>query len=133
MKSHYIYKITNTVNGKITGRPCSEVCKRMASKTHKGKIVSKETRSKMRISTIKRFATAPASEETRQKLRDAKNNSECVRGDNHPTAKLRESDVILIRKLASEGETCTALAKQFGVWPTAISKVVLRQRWAHVP
>jgi hypothetical protein len=45
-------------------------------------------------------------------------------GENHPNAKLTDTDVEEIRKLASEGVWQSELAKMFGVNPGHISKLV---------
>lgn len=57
---------------------------------------------------------------------------ESVRGEQVGSAKLTEQDVILIRKLAADGQFHKDLAEQFGVGRKAITKIVNRQRWKHV-
>jgi IS30 family transposase len=53
-------------------------------------------------------------------------------GEQLPQAKLTEADVVEIRRLAATLSN-TAIAKRYGVLPGAISRVVARKRWAHVP
>jgi group I intron endonuclease len=115
------------------GKPTSEEQKRVASKTHKGRIISKETKSKMRASAIKRFAQSPMSKESRQKISAARVGKPSEFGERHHSAKLKEVDVVLIRTLASDGVSYKALSDRFGVNPTQIGRIVKRQRWAHVP
>ena len=115
------------------GKPTSEKQKRVASETHKGRIISDETKNKMRVSAIKRFAQSPMSDETKKKLSISKIGKTSVSGETHPFAKLKETDVLLIRKLASEGIAYKVLADRFGVRSSTIGKVVKRQLWAHVP
>ena len=57
----------------------------------------------------------------------------CNKGEKHPKAKLTESDVLRIRSLAKEGVRNIDLAKGYGVGPGAISLIVLRKRWKHLP
>lgn len=53
-------------------------------------------------------------------------------GERNPRAKLTENDVRTIRRAAAEGVSQYALAAQYGVGQTAISRIVLRQSWRHV-
>jgi hypothetical protein len=47
-------------------------------------------------------------------------------------AKLTAADVVIVRELAAKGVTLRALAKEYGVSPTAISLIVSRKNWKHV-
>lgn len=51
-------------------------------------------------------------------------------GESHPNAKLTASDVVEIRRRASEGETQVSLARKFGVRQTNISLIVTREAWS---
>jgi group I intron endonuclease len=115
------------------GKHCSEEQKKIISARQKGRVVSEETKNKVRTSTIKRFAQSPMSKESRQKISVARIGKPSEFGEQHHAAKLKEADVILIRKLASEGISYKVLSDRFGVKPTQIGKIVKRQRWAHVP
>lgn len=53
-------------------------------------------------------------------------------GDRNANAKLKDSDVLEIRARAANGETLTAIAKDFAVYKGTISKIVLRHNWKHV-
>lgn len=114
------------------GKHISEKQKLILSEANKGKIVSEETKSKMRESTIKRFEQLPMSKESRQKISAARMGKPSEFGEKHHAAKLKETDVVLIRKLASKGISYNVLSERFGVKNTQICKIVKRQRWAHV-
>ena len=53
-------------------------------------------------------------------------------GENHPGAKLIEKDILIIRKLSSEGQSRISLAKRFGVSRTTISEIALFKSWKHL-
>ena len=55
-----------------------------------------------------------------------------AKGQMLPQTKLNPDKVREIRSRRAAGETCDALAKEFGVWPGIISAVALRQTWRHV-
>lgn len=55
-----------------------------------------------------------------------------ARGEDCGTSKLSESDVRIIRSLATS-MTQKKLAQRFGVRPSAICKVIRRKTWTHVP
>lgn len=55
------------------------------------------------------------------------------KGERVNTAKMTAGQVILVRKIASEGKTPTELAKSFGVTTATICKIVLRKTWKHLP
>lgn len=46
----------------------------------------------------------------------------------HPNRKLSDQDVSEIRQRRANGESCTFVARAFGINPTTVSKIVLRQR-----
>jgi hypothetical protein len=55
-----------------------------------------------------------------------------VKGTQNPASKLTEEQVMLIRELASYGNKQTLLAKDFGVLPKTVSRIVNRNTWAHI-
>lgn len=55
-----------------------------------------------------------------------------AKGEANGNAKLTEAAVIEIRARRAAGETTTALAREFGVSVTMISKIHLRRKWRHV-
>lgn len=55
-----------------------------------------------------------------------------ARGERSATAKLTEKQVKAIRQRAAAGETCSILAKAFGVSSPTISGIVRRKYWPHV-
>lgn len=53
-------------------------------------------------------------------------------GENHPFAKLSESDVLTMRRLSKDGITNRQLAKQFNVSIATVSYVKNRVWWKHI-
>jgi hypothetical protein len=65
---------------------------------------------------------------------DCRDKGRTARGERNRHARLSVSDVCAIRRRhASGGITKRALAKKFGVTPTAIAHIVKRKTWRHVP
>ncbi len=54
------------------------------------------------------------------------------RGEKHYRTKLTETDIREVRCRAKTGETQQALADDFDISQTAVSKIVRRMRWDHV-
>lgn len=56
------------------------------------------------------------------------------RGEQHHAARLLPAQVLAIRERAARGDTSQAqLAREFGISPAAVSDVVKRRRWQHLP
>lgn len=55
-----------------------------------------------------------------------------VKGEKNPNSKIKEDDVINIRKEISEGKRCTVLAREYGLSSTVIYKIRDRESWKHV-
>lgn len=55
------------------------------------------------------------------------------RGELHPRARLGVSQVSAIREAYHNGAICSALARQYGVSSMAISCIVTKMTWKHVP
>ena len=55
-----------------------------------------------------------------------------ARGEGHGSAKLNTTKVLEIRRLASEGLTKAAIARQFGVSQALVGYIIRREIWAHV-
>lgn len=53
-------------------------------------------------------------------------------GENNHCTQLTESQVLDIRRRCSEGDTQTALAREFGVTQANISRIVRRETWKHI-
>lgn len=53
-------------------------------------------------------------------------------GEKNSHAKLTEKDVLEIRKRLKNGESGSALAREYGVQKTAISRIKLRKSWSHL-
>jgi hypothetical protein len=54
------------------------------------------------------------------------------RGEDHYAARLTEELVREARRRSSEGESCAAIARAFGVKQAAVWDAVNRRSWAHV-
>ena len=59
--------------------------------------------------------------------------SETSRGEHNVKAKLSENDVIIIRRLNSQGTDYTWLADRFNVTRDTIYSICTRRSWKHVP
>jgi len=55
-----------------------------------------------------------------------------LRGERHPLAKFTEVQVIEIKRRLSNGEKCSHIAKELGVWHGAISHIKQGKRWGHL-
>lgn len=56
------------------------------------------------------------------------------RGERVASAKLRPAHVIAIRRRYDSGSvTLAVLAREYGIWPSAVYKIVARQSWKHLP
>lgn len=53
-------------------------------------------------------------------------------GTDHGMARLTDNKVRTIRHRRAAGETCTALAGEYGVSPVMISRIALRKAWTHI-
>jgi hypothetical protein len=54
------------------------------------------------------------------------------KGENHPSNKLKDSDILKIRELFSQGETQTAIAKTYNVSQVLIGRIVNKKAWNHI-
>lgn len=63
----------------------------------------------------------------------AKGRQKSVDGELNPRSKLANTDILTIRRLRAQGESLKALAEQFNVSMTTISRAALRKAWRHVP
>lgn len=54
------------------------------------------------------------------------------RGEKHPRARLRESDIRAIREMATTGKSRRAIAQQFGVTEEHANLIIRRGAWKHV-
>ncbi|WP_454199599.1 HNH endonuclease signature motif containing protein [Nocardia sp. Marseille-Q1738] len=71
-----------------------------------------------------RAHAGPRSEAMRQKA---------ARGSRHALAKLTEQDIPVIRNAHANGENQQSIADRYGVSQVAISAIVRRKTWTHVP
>lgn len=135
----------------LMGHPVSEESRKKMSESQKGKVGALNsfygrTHSEETIAQIKKTLTGKMSgeknpfygkhhsEESKKKL------SESLKGKNigvkagikHHNARLIESEVLEIRKLALEGYLHLELAKMFRVARQTITKIVNRRIWRHI-
>ena len=61
----------------------------------------------------------------------AKGRASCKKGEQNPTAKLREQDIREIRELAKEVEP-KYLGLYYGVTKEMIGQIIRRKAWAHL-
>lgn len=54
-------------------------------------------------------------------------------GEKNGKALIKADDIPVIRQLCAEGYSHTALARKFGVQPSAIDKIATRRTWRHIP
>lgn len=64
--------------------------------------------------------------------KDRKEKGRSAVGENAPTAKLTEKDVVLIKKLISKGATQRAIAKQFNVRHVTIGNIARGKTWRYL-
>lgn len=55
-----------------------------------------------------------------------------MRGVKNWCAKITEADVLMIRKLAIEGQTPTQISKSYPINDATVSKIIHKQIWSHV-
>lgn len=55
-----------------------------------------------------------------------------AKGDGHPKAKLVAEQVLEIRRRYANGETCTAIARDFPITIQAVHYIVTRRHWKHL-
>lgn len=54
------------------------------------------------------------------------------KGSDHPQSKLKESDILDIRKKRQEGMTLASIASEYGVYFSLIHKICTGEAWKHV-
>ena len=54
------------------------------------------------------------------------------RGERKKDSKLKGVDVLDIRSRCADGETQSSVGKLYGIAQTTVSKIINRQRWAHI-
>jgi hypothetical protein len=66
--------------------------------------------------------------------RKRKRRSNPLRGQRHQNSKLKDADVLAIRRLYSSGDfSQSRLGRMFNVSQTVISEVIRRETWTHLP
>jgi group I intron endonuclease len=122
-------------SGGMKGRKTPEETRRKISKAHSGekhhmygKHHSEETKRKISKAGKGRKHT----EESKRKIRLANTGRNI--GEKSGKAKLKECEVLEIRRLYSTGRiTQASLAKMFGVKPRTVGNITARKRWKYLP
>lgn len=68
----------------------------------------------------------------KQNIADKYERGRGLLGEKVPTAKLKEADILEIRRLAAMGLTNKSIAERYGVDRTNVSCIVLRKTWKHI-
>lgn len=56
------------------------------------------------------------------------------RGEQSPRSKLKESDVLAIRKECASGlRTMSAIGRQYGIRQISVKRIATKKSWAHIP
>jgi len=53
-------------------------------------------------------------------------------GEKHISAKLKETNILYIRRAYTNGRSLSALAREFDVYPSTIERVVKERTWRHI-
>lgn len=72
------------------------------------------------------------SENTRHSIEHGTYQPRSLSGENHPAAKLSAQSVTEIRRLAAEGKGPRGLARQYGIAPSQVHRIIQGERWANV-
>jgi hypothetical protein len=56
---------------------------------------------------------------------------QCERGEKNKRAKLRDADVLVIRRQVTEGVTQSSLAVEYGISPSLVNAIILGRKWTH--
>ncbi len=62
----------------------------------------------------------------------AKGRATSLRGETHPNTQITTDDVRAIRALVADGYTRVQVAQQYSISPAHVTRIWLRQAWAHV-
>ena len=66
-------------------------------------------------------------------VRDRVERGRCARGERNGRAKLSAEDVLAIRARLLRGESCSSVAREFGLDRKTISALRARKTWRHLP
>lgn len=68
-----------------------------------------------------------------EQAEDKRRDGTMARGERQGNAKLTAPDIIEIRRRVESGESQPSVAAQYKITQVHVSRIVLRQSWAHVP
>lgn len=111
------------------GKKISEDHKKIISELHTGKLVSRETRLKMSESIKEAFKKNPRGPITEKHKEILSFNS---RGENNKASILKNSDIIEIREMYSNGLSSVKISKIYNVSKTTILNIVNYKIWKHI-
>lgn len=80
----------------------------------------------------KHLFTGTAQDNATDRDRKGRHRPHDISGSKHPLAVLTEADIPAIRMACARGETKAQVARQYGVDPSAISRIASGKRWPHV-
>lgn len=120
-EAKYKMKISNC--GSMTGKTHSQEARQKMSISRKGKKLTEEWKTNMSLARLGKNGK-PHTDESKQKLHNAN------KGENSAKAKLNWEIVRQIREQYSSGSyTYKQLGDKYGVYKSAIEKIVKNQRW----
>lgn len=64
--------------------------------------------------------------------KEKRETSKRFRGSNHPSSKLNEKDIPIIRKMYNNGFSQPVIGKKFGVSQGSITRIITGKSWKHV-
>ena len=108
------------------GKVHSPEARQKMSESQKGRIISPESRLKMSIAAKGKIL----SEQTKLKMSEIRKGMH--QGSKHPQAKLKNTDIPVIRKKILERIPYPIIAHEFNVSPSTICEINTGKRWAHV-
>jgi len=139
----YGFNIAIDSSSPMKGHKHSVKTKIKMSKTHKGKIISKNQKRKISESLLKYFLINKISIKTRQKMSEVQMGHKVTketrlkigkgnRGSKHYLSKLTEKDIPKIKELIKNGLSDTKIGKIFSVDKSTIRAIRLNKTWKHI-
>ena len=116
------------------GRVVSDETKAKLSAINKGKVVGDETKAKLSAAMIGNQHAVGCTRTDEAKARiSALAKQRCKEGKGRPLAKVTEAQVLEIRsKYVPRKYTTTMLAKEYGLGPLAVIRIINRTTWNHI-
>lgn len=120
------WPLTNHTNGGegMLGHTLPAAARAKIGEANSRRVIRPETREKQRQYRLAHPVAKSGNENAARVNRD-----KMARGEEHWLAKLTEAQVAEIRSRKAAGETQVALAKEFGISPTSMSRIVNNVSW----